>query len=136
MKIIIPRVPPSTTRKDVVQAVNRTLSKNLIMRFRRDTALTSVKVIKIRDSKGIVEYFGLIEMRSDKVGKWFVANFRNQRIRNKLVAAREFKERRADHPAFIGAANRRRPNLEVEIATDPSEQYQGLREFVRSYAEA
>ena len=136
MKIIIPRVPPSTTRKDLTQAVKHTLSRNLIMRFRRDTALTSVKIIKIKDSQGIIEYFGLIEVRSEKVGKWLVANFRNQRIRNKPVFAREFKERRADHPAFIGADDRRRPNLEVEVATDPRERYQGLSEFVRSYAEA
>ena len=131
MKILIPRIPPSTTSGELFRLADGILAKRLRLHFKRETEITACRIIKIEDARGIVEYFGLLELASDKLGRWFLANFREQYVRNKRVFAREFVARGPDHPAFSPENDRRRPDLKLEKVTDLSIQIEGDADFAR-----
>lgn len=131
MRILIPRVPPSTTSGELFRLADSVLSRKPRIPFKRQTQIAACRIIKIEDSRGIVEYFGLLELTSDKLGRWFLANFKNQQIRNKRIYAREFVARGPDHPAFSPENDRRRPDLKLEKVTDLNIQVEGDAEFVR-----
>ena len=135
MRILIPRIPSSMTHKELLRLVKGVLSKNLIMRFRAESVITDVRIVKIKDSRGIVDHFGVVELASDTIGHWFLANFKDQYVHGKRVFARQFIHRGPDHPAFSAENDRRRPQLKVEQVTESNLQIEGDAEFVRVYGE-
>lgn len=118
MKILFPHIPPTTTNRVLCDLVTRLTSRRSRSTDGRQSRIASAKVIRIQDSAGSSEYFGLIEPVSEDDGRYFLAIANQLGRRHGFVVAREFRERGPKNPFIPSEADGRRPGLKVEVVAD------------------
>ncbi|OOZ37335.1 hypothetical protein BOW51_02905 [Solemya velesiana gill symbiont] len=105
------------------------MKKKLKIPFTTQPELKSVDIMVIRDAKGVEEHHGLIVIRPDAGAEWFIKHVKGQRLRNKLVAARQFVERTSHKEVFSAEDDRRRGALEVSKINEPQVAAEGMEQF-------
>ena len=133
MRILIPRLPQSTTRGELYRFVSGILAKKTHLPFTEQPEISACRIVRIRDSRGVIEYFGLLEVTPDKAGHWLLSHFRRQRIHNKRVFARPFKTRGLEDFTRLPEDDRRRPDLKIEAVLPVEVQTRGLGQFAGAH---
>ena len=135
MKIFIPRVHSATTGRELKRLVEGVLEKKFHLPFTRRPYVLTSDILKIKDRNGVVDYHGLVSVYPDEAGKWLISRFKNQRLHNKLLYAREYIERdRNASTAFDQGENRRRPNLEVSKVETKKMDIEAVDTFHREHS--
>jgi hypothetical protein len=114
MKIFIPRVP-KTVSPDELRAFSLNILENRFhIPFTAHPSILSCDVLRIKDAQlGLTEHHGLISIRPDSAGQWFISNIKNNRLNSKLLFARQYHTRRSDRGDSIPENDRRRKHLEI-----------------------
>jgi hypothetical protein len=114
MKIFIPRVP-KTVSPDELRAFSLNVLENRFhIPFTTHPSILSCDVLRIKDAQlGLTEHHGLISIRPDSAGQWFISNIKNNRLNSKLLFARQYHTRRSDRGDSIPGNDRRRKHLEI-----------------------
>lgn len=133
MRIFIPRVPKPTTKSELRSLVAEVLSKKLQLPFTQEPCVTACEIISIKDSLGIIEYYGFLTIEPEKAAKWLLTHFKGQRIHNKLILVREYKSRKGNKTAFAPEDERRRSNLEIEKQGLPDVEIHALDQYSRQH---
>lgn len=120
MKILFPHIPPSTTPEVLCDLVTRFTPRKSRRTDTQETPVPAARVIRIQDAEGRAEYFGLVEPVSEDDGRCFLAIAGELSRRSEFVVAREFKARGPKNPFFSPEDDRRRPDLKLEVLTDPA----------------
>ncbi|MET0118670.1 MAG: hypothetical protein ABW090_14710 [Sedimenticola sp.] len=129
MKIIIPRIPTATTRHELRKFVLDVLGKKLKIPFTTQPELVSVDIMCIRDASGSMEHHGLIVIRPNAGGEWFIKHVKGQHLHRKMVAARQYFERTQHKQVFSAEDDRRRESLEVSRINEPQVAAEGMDQF-------
>ena len=133
MRIFIPRLPKSTTKKELRDLVTGVLSKKLQIPFTQKPNIITCEIMRITDNQGVIEYHGLINVKPDNAAKWLLTHFKGQHIHNKLILAREYKSRGVNKSSFAPEDDRRRSDLEIETINIPTVDIEALDQFIRQH---
>ena len=118
MKILFPHLPPSTTSQVLADLVMRFTPRKSRSTNAQETSINFAKVIRIKDSEGTSEYFGLVEPTSEDDARCFLAIANELSRHNDFVVARELKKRGPRNPFFSAKDDWRRSDLKFELVTD------------------
>ena len=110
MRILFPHIVPSTTSYDLAELVSRFIPD--------EPPVASAMVVRIIDSNGTADYFGLVDPASEDGGRCFLEFAKELSRRNHFVIAREFKKRGPKNPFFSGEDDWRRRDLSVDVVDD------------------
>ncbi|TVO78433.1 hypothetical protein [Sedimenticola selenatireducens] len=121
MKIFIPRVPKTTTTRELEGLVAGLLDKKFHFPFTARPAIETCDVLQFRDGEGLVEYHGLVSVSPDQAGSWLISHFKGQRLHNEPVFARQFMQRNRSKESTNRSADRRRSDVQITkvITTNP-----------------
>lgn len=133
MRIFIPRVPKSTTKRELRNLVAGVLTKRLHIPFTQKPHITACEIIRIKDTQGIIEYFGIFTVKPEKAAQWLLTHFKGQHIHNKLILAREYKSRDGKKSSYAPEDDRRRRNLEIESQSLPDIETHAFEQFSRTH---
>lgn len=133
MKIFIPRIPKTTTKNELRKLVSNQLAKKIQLPFTEKPAINSCEILCIEDAQGVVDHHGLLSISPESAGLWLIKNFRNQRLHNKLVFAREYVERGQGKNNFSKVDDRRRPNLKIDKMERPTVNLHAMGDFARTH---
>jgi hypothetical protein len=133
MKIIVPRIPSTVTRKQLSLLSQEVLDQKFHLPFTKRPKILSVKIFSITDLNGVDDHHGLITIDPYEAGKWFIDHFRKQQLGGKQAFAREYVERTHCDPAFNYENDRRRPKLEHKEVKGIQVASEGMDRFRREY---
>ncbi len=134
MKIFIPRVPKTVTTSDLRKFSAEMLEKKFRIPFTSTPGIISCDILEIKDIRlGITEHHGLVSIRPDSAGLWFIHNLRNQRLHNKLLLARQYFVRKETKQGISPDGERRRNHLEIGKFNPKNVQVQGLEQFAQTH---
>lgn len=85
MEILIPGIPPATTREELYELVKFVLTRDTFLHVDAEAQVKACEVVKIEDSKGMTRYYGRVDLASAKILRRFKKSFAKQY----LVYARE-----------------------------------------------
>lgn len=134
MKIFIPRIPNTVTPDDLRVFSANILEKKVHLPFTNHPSILSCDIILIKDVQlGLVEHHGLISVRPDAAGQWFIRNMKTHRLHNKLLYARQYYARKDRGLALLPENDRRRKHLEIGKLQVRDIYIEGLDQFARTY---
>lgn len=134
MKIIIPRVPNTVTPDDLMAFSAGVLESKLHLPFTDLPNILACDVLRIKDVHlGLTEHHGLISIRPDSAGQWFIRNIKNHRLHNKLILARKYYSRSNNRAVSSPEDDRRRKHLEIGKIEVKKIYAQGLEQFSKTY---
>ncbi len=134
MKIFIPRVPNTVTPNDLRSFSVNILEKKFRMPFTSHPDIMSCDILRIKDVQlGLIEHHGLISIRPNSAGQWFIRNLKNYRLHNKLIFAREYYSRRENSQIAAPGHDRRRKHLEIGKVNVRNIYVEGLQQFAKTY---
>jgi hypothetical protein len=134
MKIFIPRVPNSVTPNDLHAFSVNILEGKFHLPFTDHPDIVSCDVLRIKDVQlGLTEHHGLLSIRPDSAGHWFIRNVKNHRLHNKLIYAREYYSRKDNRGVSSQDNDRRRRHLEIGKLNVQNIYAKGLDQFARTY---
>lgn len=127
MKIFIPRVPKTVTPDDLrVFSVN-ILEERFHIPFTSHPSILSCDILRIKDAQlGLTEHHGLISIRPDSAGQWFISNIKNSKLSNKPLYARQYHARRDNRWNLSPDNERRRKHLEIGKLNIRNVDFEGL----------
>jgi hypothetical protein len=103
------------------------------MPFSEHPNILSCDILRINDVQlRLTEYHGLISIRPDSAGLWFIRNIKNHRLHNKLIYAREYHTRKDNGVIPSLEADRRRKHLEIGKINIKTVYSKGLDQFART----
>lgn len=120
MKIIIPHLHRSISRKRLALMVLATLDKKLRIPFVSMPELISVDILAIaEDNSHTEQHHGLVVVRPDKAGDWLMSKLKSRSLRGKKLRCREYFDRAvASKQQNLDCDCRRRCNLQVRKIND------------------
>ncbi len=133
MKVIIPRVPKTTTKRDLFRLAVEELRHRFQFPFTNPPQVTDCEVIQIKDSRGTTEHHGVISIDSSAAGRWLIQRVQGKRLHNKMVFARQFMNRKANGVVFHPLYERRRGDLEIVKADLPYSLHDGIEVTTIAY---
>ena len=134
MKIFIPRLPTTVSVNELRQLAGNLLDKKLHLPFTTRPSIVSCDILCMRDNTtGVVEHHGVISIRPDSAGRWFLNHFRNQHIHKKMILAREYIERESTGQPIRPENDLRRKQLTIEKYDVHRIKTAGLKQFVKSH---
>jgi hypothetical protein len=134
MKIFIPRVPSTVTPNDLKAFSINILEGKFHLPFTDHPDIISCDVLRIKDVQlGLSEHHGLLSIRPDSAGQWFIRNIKNHRLHNKMIYAREYYSRRDNRGISSPDNDRRRKHLEIGKMDARKIYSQGLDQFSKMY---
>ena len=134
MKIFIPKVPKTVTTNDLRKFSAEMLERKFHIPFTTHPGVISCDILEIKDVKlGITEHHGLVSIRPDSAGKWFIHNLKTHRLRNKLVLARQYFTRKDTGQGVLSDGERRRKHLEIGKYDIQDVQVQGMEQFAKTH---
>lgn len=131
MKVFIPRIPVTTTQKQLWNYCQKLLDKKRRLPFTEGPRILECDVISIKDPRGANDNHGMVTITPDKSAEWFINQVKKYTLNGKKVFAREFKERdrRPGNPTI----ERRRPQLKVERVREQKVVVEALESFHKEY---
>jgi hypothetical protein len=134
MKIFIPRVPKTVTTDDLKEFSAEMLEKKFRVPFTTMPGIVSCDILRIKDIKlGITEHHGLVSIRPDSAGLWFIHNLKSSRLHNKLLLARQYYARKGAAQGITPEGERRRKHLEVSKFHMQEVEIHGLDQFAQTH---
>ncbi len=134
MKIFIPRVPNTVTPNDLRAFSINILEKKFRIPFTDHPDIMSCDILRIRDVQlGLIEHHGLISIRPDSAGQWFIRNLKSHRLHNKLIYARRYFTRKDNRQISSHEHDRRRKHLEIGKVNVKNIYIEGLQQFAKTY---
>jgi hypothetical protein len=134
MKAIIPRVPNTVTPSDLMAFSAGVLESKLHIPFTDRPEILSCDVLRIKEVHlGLTEHHGLISIRPDAAGQWFIQNVKNFRLHNKLILARKYHSRGNNRAVSSPNGDRRRKHLEIGKVEVKKIYARGLDQFSKTY---
>lgn len=134
MKIFIPRVPKTVTTNDLRQFSVEMLEKKFHLPFTAVPGIISCDILRIKDMKlGMTEHHGLVSIRPDSAGLWFIHNLKKKRLHNKLILARQYYVRKDTSLSTHPEEERRRKHLEVSKFNIEEVEIKGLEQFAQTH---
>ncbi len=134
MKIFIPRVPKTVTPDDLRRFSAEMLEKKFRLPFTTMPGIISCDVLRIKDIKlGITEHHGLVAIRPNSAGLWFINNLKRKRLHNKLLLAREYYARKDTMQSVFPEGERRRKHLEISKFNVQEIEVHGLEQFAQTH---
>ena len=127
MKIFIPRVPKTVTPDDLRAFSANILEERFHIPFTSHPSILSCDILRIRDAQlGLTEHHGLISIRPDSAGQWFISNIKNNTLSNKTLYARQYHTRRDNRLNLLPDSDRRRRHLEIGKLNVRNVNFEGL----------
>jgi hypothetical protein len=127
MKIFIPRVPKTVTPDDLKAFSANILEERFHIPFTSHPNILSCDILRIRDAQlGLTEHHGLISIRPDSAGQWFISNIKNNTLSNKTLYARQYHTRRDNRLNLLPDGDRRRRHLEIAKVNVRNVNFEGL----------
>ena len=132
MKLFIPRVPKQTTKNELRNLMAVALDKKFHLPFTKRASIISCEILRIKDSNGVEECHGLVEITCDLTCKWMMKLFRRKKLllHNKQIFARQYFERsNKEYENLPAGEERRRSNLsiakgeEIKLAIEASDEF-------------
>ncbi|WP_029132008.1 hypothetical protein [Sedimenticola selenatireducens] len=133
MKIFSPRVPSATTNRELRRLIGEVLKKRFHVPFTQWPSIGSCDVLQFQDGNGVVEYHGLVSIFPDEAGSWFITHFKQQRLHDQLLSAREFMDRKRNPERIGSESDRRRPNLQITRVLSSSPTLRDIDHFLRRH---
>jgi hypothetical protein len=134
MKIFIPRVPKTVTPDDLRQFSAEMLEKKFRLPFTTSPDILSCDVLRIKDIKlGITEHHGLVAIRPDSAGLWFIHNLKRKRLHSKLLLARQYYARKETIQSVFPDGERRRGHLEISKFNLQDIEIKGLEQYAQTH---
>lgn len=134
MKVFIPRVPNTVTPDDLIAFSAGILESKFHIPFTDHPDILTCDVLLIKDiNLGLTEHHGLISIRPDSAGQWFIRNIKNHRLHNKLIFARKYHSRGNNKAISSPNDDRRRKHLEIGKIQVRKIYAQGLDQFSKTY---
>jgi len=102
MKIIIPRITDSTSRKDLRNFANRILEKWLRLPFSAHPQILSCRILSITSSVGVIQRHGLIDVTPDDAALKIIRKLNGAYLKEKRVGVKRYDrtaEYSPDNPA-------------------------------------
>ena len=90
MKLLIPRITASTTRKDLRDFVNRVLEKWFRLPFSTQPRIVSCRILFITDGMGVTQRHGLIDVRPDDAAMKIIRKLNGETLKGKRVAVKQY----------------------------------------------
>ena len=130
MKLIILRVPEKTTLQQVKSEVTKKLSEKFTLPvIGKKPRLVSAKILEHTDAQGIKEYYAVIEVDSNKTGRWLMRKCKSFKVCNKNCYFREYFDRM--RKTTVSIENDRRAGSSIEDKVDTH--VEGLGSFSRKH---
>jgi hypothetical protein len=127
MKIFIPRVPKTVSPDDLRAFSANILEERFHIPFTNHPSILSCDILRIRDAQlGLTEHHGLISIRPDSAGQWFISNIKNNTLSNKTLFARQYHTRRDNRLNLMPDSDRRRRHLEIAKLNVRNVNFEGL----------
>lgn len=127
MKIFIPRVPKTVTPDDLRAFSENILDERFHIPFTKHPNILSCDILRIRDAKlGLVEHHGLLSIRPETAGQWFINNITNRKLKSKPLYARQYHYRIDNRLNSSLEDDRRRKHLEIGKMNLRNIQFEGL----------
>jgi len=133
MKIFIPQVPSATTSRELKRLIENVLKNRFHFPFTQWPSISSCDVLQFRDGNGAVEYHGLVSIFPDEAGGWLVAHFKQQRLHDQLLSAREFMDRRRRSEGISPQHDQRRKHLQITRVLSSSPTTRNTSRLLRQY---
>jgi len=130
MKIFVPHVPSATTSRELKRLIDEVLKKRFHVPFTQWPSIGSCEVLQFQDGNGVVEYHGLVSIFPDEAGGWFITHFKQQRLHDQLLSAREFMDRRRSEK-MSPQHDKRRKHLQITRVLSSSPTLQDIEHFLR-----
>jgi len=119
--VIIPNIPKLTTKRDIKNFIETTLSYRLRIPFSPAPRIRYCKVLSIESRDGKQDTHGLVKIVPNRAAKWLIQHTQaNEKFLLKTkVTAREYFAR---HPGsrLSDDQERRRDNLSIKVVVEPS----------------
>jgi hypothetical protein len=133
MKIFIPRVPKTTTTRELERLVAGLLDKKFHFPFTERPIIKACDVLQFRDGEGVVEYHGLVSVTPENAGSWLISHFKGQRLHNKQVFARQFMQRDHSEERVKINAERRRNGVQITKVITSNPKIMAIDQFRREH---
>jgi hypothetical protein len=92
MKILVPRITNATTQNDLREFANRVLHKWLRWPFSEHPVIVSCQILLIKDSVGVTERHGLLEVKPDDAALKVIRKLNGGYLRGKRVGVTHYNE--------------------------------------------
>ena len=133
MKIFIPRLPSATTSRELKRLIENVLKDRFHFPLTRWPSIGSCDVLQFRDGDGTVEYHGLVSIHPDVAGSWLITHFKDQRLHDQPLSAREFMERRRAAEETGPQQERRRKHLQIKRVRSSSPTLRNIDPHLRQH---
>ena len=100
MEILIPGIPPATTREELYELVKFVLTRDALLHVDAEAQVKACEVVKIQDSKGVTRYYGRVDLASAKILRRFKKNYAKQYLVYARESARDRNPRVPGRPSF------------------------------------
>jgi hypothetical protein len=92
MKLLIPRITDSTTRKDMRDFINRVLEKWCRLPFSAPPQIVSCRILTITNNMGVAQRSGLINVTPYDAALWVMRKFNGEYLQGKRVGVKQYHE--------------------------------------------
>jgi hypothetical protein len=90
VKILVPRISDTTTRKDLHEFANRVLHKWFRLPFTDHPQITACQILAIKDSVGVVLRHGMLEVVPDDAAARVIRRLNGAYLCGKRVGVRHY----------------------------------------------
>ncbi len=120
MDIFLSRLSDLTTQSQLERKTLSILAEKFHMPFTDSPVLSSCKIMEIRDEHGGVECHGLLKIRPDSAGNWFMMHCHGEKIHEKFLRAHQYVIRDSSwKPTYPREAEHRRESLQIRYIKTP-----------------
>ncbi len=98
MKLLIPRIADSTTRKDLSDFANRVLEKWFRLPFSAQPRIVSCRILLITDHVGVSQRHGLINVTPDDAALKIIRKLNGRYLKGKRVGVKQYRGVPEDSP--------------------------------------
>ncbi len=98
MKLLIPRIADSTTRKDLTVFENRVLEKWFRLPFSSQPRIVSCRILLITDHVGVTQRHGLINVTPDDAALKIIRKLNGRYLNGKRVGVKQYRSVPDDSP--------------------------------------
>ncbi len=91
MNLLIPRIPDSTTRKDLSSFADRVLDRWFRLPFSAQPQIVSCRILSITSNTGVTERHGLINVTPDDAALKIIRKLNGQYLNGKRVGVKRYR---------------------------------------------
>ena len=114
MRVFVRRIPPGTTRKDLIRFVDGALSGRFRLPLLPAPEIRSCKIMEIHDLDiGTTERHGLLSVLPDKAARKVIRRLNGRALNRKKVLVREYRRRSRNNAKGVAFEEKRRRNLSI-----------------------